>query len=67
MNSKVAGSVVGHFIEKIINITGANPLNFHIVGFSLGAHVAGFAGKILNERNKIGRITGSLDLCLNYA
>lgn len=38
--------------------TGNSPASFYVVGFSLGAHVAGYAGERLQQPAKIGRITG---------
>lgn len=39
--------------------SGLNPKNIHLIGFSLGAHVAGTASESLKDKNQlIGRITG---------
>lgn len=47
-----------HFIERL-HQNGIDPASLHIIGFSLGAHVAGLAGKILQKRlnQSIGKIT----------
>jgi pancreatic triacylglycerol lipase len=54
-NTRVVGPVVAMLIEDLKNVTGADLSTFHILGHSLGSHVAGYAGKKLN---KVGRITG---------
>jgi len=40
--------------------TGNTPDSFHIVGFSLGAQVSGYAGKRFQDitKKKVARITG---------
>ncbi|KAL4658864.1 lipoprotein lipase-like [Arapaima gigas] len=55
-NTKVVGENVAHFISWMQNTTGLSLENLHLIGYSLGAHVAGFAGSHLS--NKVGRITG---------
>ncbi|XP_034035639.1 lipoprotein lipase isoform X2 [Thalassophryne amazonica] len=55
-NTKVVGQQIAHFIDWIEETTNIPLVNFHMIGYSLGAHVAGFAGS--HARNKVGRITG---------
>ncbi|XP_049515052.1 pancreatic lipase-related protein 2-like [Dermacentor silvarum] len=50
------GQQLAAFIRVVQNATGANWKSFHLIGCSIGAHVAGFAGKYL--KGQIGRITG---------
>lgn len=49
------GSFLANFLMKLFEM-GADRRAVHIVGHSLGAHIAGFAGKRIRPR--IGRITG---------
>lgn len=48
--------MIGVLIQNLIKTFGAKPADFHILGHSLGSHVAGFAGKFLN--GTLGHITG---------
>lgn len=51
---------VGYYLAEMLTFLvsqGCDPKSFHLIGHSLGAHVAGFAGFFLDEW-KIGRITG---------
>ncbi|KAJ8372909.1 hypothetical protein AAFF_G00275590 [Aldrovandia affinis] len=55
-NTESVGKEVARFIDWIEE-TGKLPVeNLHLIGYSLGAHVAGFAGS--HTANKVGRITG---------
>lgn len=57
-NARYMGQQLADFIE-FLNDNGVLPGSLHVVGFSLGAEAAGFAGKALNRRGlKLGRITG---------
>lgn len=54
-NTQVVGAEIARLITNMIREKGAKATNFHLIGHSLGAHVAGYAGKRVPN---IGRITG---------
>ncbi|KAM7299909.1 pancreatic triacylglycerol lipase [Ixodes scapularis] len=54
-NTRVVGAELAHLIKALHNSTGVRPESFHVVGHSLGAQIAGYAGERLD---KLGRITG---------
>ncbi|CAG9858889.1 unnamed protein product [Phyllotreta striolata] len=58
VNVKHVSQRLRTFIE-IFHDSGEIPIdNLHVIGFSLGCHVAGLAGKLLRSDLKIPRITG---------
>lgn len=61
-NTKCIGKLVANLILYLTNTCNISCANIHIIGHSLGAHIAGFAGKELQKitLNKcvVGRITG---------
>jgi triacylglycerol lipase len=58
-NSRVAGAATAHVMNVLHETFGANYSNMYMIGWSLGAHVAGYAGEeIKSSGNLIGRITG---------
>jgi len=60
-NTELVGRQTGLFLVDMMAL-GVKPSDIHMVGFSLGAHVAACAAHILFNRLlvKVGRITGNL-------
>lgn len=50
------GRGLGQFLAWLSSVTGAPLSNMHLVGFSLGAHLVGNAGRELGGR--VARVTG---------
>ncbi|XP_076440632.1 pancreatic lipase-related protein 2-like [Babylonia areolata] len=55
-NTRVVGAELARLVRLIGQQKGVSLRRFHLIGHSLGAHVAGHAGRIL--RGQIARITG---------
>ncbi|KAJ8716692.1 hypothetical protein PYW07_003319 [Mythimna separata] len=69
-NSRLIGKRLANLLANLEHF-GANAEDFHLLGISLGAHVAGWAGKYFQQykARSLGRITG-LDPagpCFSYA
>lgn len=57
-NTQLIGRQLAILIMDMVALN-SDPDRIHLIGFSLGAHVAGFAGKALKRNDiEIGRITG---------
>ena len=56
-NVKLVGQILKNFIE-LYNESGEIPIQkLHVIGFSLGSHIASMAGKGLQGQTRIPRIT----------
>lgn len=69
-NARFVGKRIANLLANLETF-GANAEDFHLLGISLGAHIAGWAGKYFSryKRRRLGRITG-LDPagpCFSYA
>ncbi|XP_041980258.1 lipase member I-like [Aricia agestis] len=69
-NSRLMGKRLANLLANLENF-GAHASDFHLIGISLGAHIAGWAGKYFHryKGTTLGRITG-LDPagpCFTYA
>lgn len=57
-NSELVGRQLALVLLDTVNL-GIDPADIHVIGFSLGAHVAGCASELLKRKNLLlGRITG---------
>ncbi|CAN9507061.1 unnamed protein product [Ophioblennius macclurei] len=57
-STRTIGKDIAHFLQ-VLQQTYQYPLRkAHLIGYSLGAHISGFAGSYLEGPEKIGRITG---------
>ncbi|XP_070562958.1 pancreatic lipase-related protein 2-like [Ptychodera flava] len=54
-NTQVVGAEIALLLTKMQEWASLKLADVHLIGFSLGAHIAGYAGERLN---KVGRITG---------
>ncbi|XP_069127566.1 pancreatic triacylglycerol lipase-like [Argopecten irradians] len=54
-NTRVVGAQTGLLILKLISTTSATAARMHVIGHSLGAHIAGYAGDRVQH---LGRISG---------
>ncbi|GAB0095684.1 Lipase domain-containing protein [Sergentomyia squamirostris] len=52
------GNIIANFIRFLCKETGMKTSDVTLIGHSLGAHVAGYAGKRMAENEKIGVIVG---------
>ncbi|XP_027053477.1 inactive pancreatic lipase-related protein 1-like [Pocillopora damicornis] len=61
-NTRLVGAMVGELVKFLISSVDGSPElaeRFYVVGVSLGAQTAGYAGNYLKEKGiKLGRITG---------
>lgn len=56
-NTRVVGEEIAALITSLNRMFGTTNSKYHLIGHSLGAHIAGYAGSRLPE---LGRITGIL-------
>lgn len=57
-NTRLVGAQLARLLRGLTENAGILPKDMHLIGFSLGAHVAGFAGNELG--GNISRITGTV-------
>lgn len=66
-NTQLVGRQIAVFVQKLISSRNIKAKDVHLLGFSLGAQVSGFAGRWSIEKFnwKFGRITGEINIINN--
>ena len=54
-NTRVVGAQIAQLFDKLSQLTGVTSGSVHIIGHSLGSHIAGYAGERIPN---LARITG---------
>ena len=57
-NLRPVATISAGVITKLIDELAFDPMKIRLIGFSLGAHLVGFTGKLLTGKYKLARITG---------
>ncbi|KAM4675101.1 hepatic triacylglycerol lipase [Discoglossus pictus] len=56
--TRIIGIEIAEFVEWLEASIHYPKSKVHLIGYSLGAHISGFAGSFIKNEKKIGRITG---------
>nr|XP_057945384.1 hepatic triacylglycerol lipase isoform X2 [Doryrhamphus excisus] len=57
-NTRTVGKDIAHLLSSLKEHYGYSFGKAHLIGYSLGAHISGFAGSYIKGPEQIGRITG---------